>query len=43
LSPFTRTKRIDIEEQLIELKAVSTPELVNASNPGKGVDKQPKN
>jgi len=43
LPPFTRSKRINIEDQRMELKAVSTPELVNASNPGKGVDKQPKN
>ncbi len=43
LKPFTRTKRIDTEAQKVELRAVSTPELVNASNPGKDVDKQPKN
>ncbi len=43
LAPFTRTKRMDTEKQLVKLGAVSTPELVNASNPGKGVEKQPKN
>ncbi len=43
LPPFTRSKRIDTESQKVELRAASTPDLVNASNPGKGVDKQPKN
>ena len=43
LEPFTRTKRIDTASQKITLAAVSTPELVHASNPGRGVDKQPKN
>ncbi len=43
LPPFTRTKRIDPETQVETLRATSTPELVHASNPGKGVDKQPKN
>ncbi len=43
LPPFTRTKRIDTKAQKQTLSAVSTPELVNASNPAKGVDKQPKN
>ncbi len=43
LKPFTRTKRIDTEAQVEKLGAVSTPELVNASNPARGVDKQPKN
>ena len=43
LEPFTRKKRIDTEAQKVELRAASTPDLVNASNPGKGVDKQPKN
>lgn len=43
LKPFTRTKRIDTEAQKMELRAVSTPDLVDASNPAKGVDKQPKN
>ncbi len=43
LEPFTRTKRIDINAQKMTLGAVSTPDLVDASNPGKGVEKQPKN
>lgn len=43
LAPFSRSKRIDTESQKMMLGAVSTPELVGASNPGKGVDKQPKN
>ena len=43
LPPFSRTKRIDTEAQRIELPAVSTPELVDVSNPGKGVEKLPKN
>ena len=43
LEPFTRAKRIDTEAQKITLGAVSTPELVDAKNPGKDVEKQPKN
>lgn len=43
LKPFMRSKRIDTAVQRMTLRAVSTPELVNASNPGQGVDKQPKN
>ncbi len=43
LKPFTRTQRIDTKSQLRKLSAVSTPSLVNASNPAKGVAKQPKN
>ncbi len=43
LEPFTRTKRIDTEAQAQTLSAVSTPDLVHASNPAKGVEKQPKN
>ena len=43
LEPFTRSKRIDTTAQEETLSAVSTPELVDASNPGKGVEKQPKN
>ncbi|MBE7158385.1 MAG: Gfo/Idh/MocA family oxidoreductase [Rhodospirillales bacterium] len=43
LPPFTRTKRIDTQTQKMTLRAVSTPDLVDVSNPGKGVDKQPKN
>ena len=43
LPPFTRTKRISTEAQKMELPAVSTPDLVDVSNPGKGIDKQAKN
>ncbi len=43
LSPLTRSTRIDTTAQKMTLGAVSTPDLVNASNPGKGVEKQPKN
>ena len=43
LKPFTRSRRINTEIQKMMLGAVSTPDLVNASNPGKGVDKKPKN
>jgi predicted dehydrogenase len=43
LPPFTRKKRIDTVAQKVTLGAVSTPNLVDAKNPAKGVDKQPKN
>ena len=43
LEPFTRTKRIDTKAQKQTLSAVSTPDLVNASNPARGKEKQPKN
>ena len=43
LPPFTRTKRIDPETQKETLSAVSTPELVNASNPSRAKDKGAKN
>ena len=43
LPPFTRTKRIDTDVQKITLRAVSTPDLVDASNPGRVVEKLPKN
>ena len=43
LPPFTRTKRIDTIGQRMTLSAVSTPELVRASNPGRGIEKLPKN
>jgi predicted dehydrogenase len=43
LEPFARTRRIDTAAQLQTLRAVKSPELVNASNPGAGVDKVPKN
>jgi predicted dehydrogenase len=43
LPEFQRTKRIDTTAQKVMLGAVATPELVNAKNPGKGVEKQSKN
>ncbi|MFC6645307.1 Gfo/Idh/MocA family protein [Granulicella cerasi] len=43
LEPFTRSRRIDPSTQEMTLRAVSTPELVDAKNPGKDVQKQPKN
>ena len=43
LPEFSRTKRIDTKAQKELLAAVSTPELVNVKNPGKGVEKQGKN
>ncbi|WP_144114247.1 Gfo/Idh/MocA family protein [Paraburkholderia sp. BCC1886] len=43
LEPFVRSKRIDTKNQIETLRAVKSPELVNASNPGEGVDKVPKN
>ena len=43
LPPFHRTKRIDTKAQKMTLGAVSTPDLVNTSNPAKGVEKQPNN
>lgn len=43
LSPFTRRKRVDVETQEMTLAAQRGPDLVHASNPGKGVDKVPKN
>ena len=43
LEPFVRRKRIDTKNQLETLRAVKSPELVNASNPGEGVEKVPKN
>jgi predicted dehydrogenase len=43
LPPFTRTKRISTKAQKMELSAVSTPNLVDVSNPGKGINKQAKN
>lgn len=43
LPPFTRSKRIDTIGQRMTLSAVSTSELVGASNPGRGVEKLPKN
>lgn len=43
LPPFTRTKRIDTKAQLQMLGAKASPDPVNASNPGKGVDHGPGN
>jgi predicted dehydrogenase len=43
LEPFTRTPRIDPEHQQEALSAQKPPELVNASNPGRGKDKAPFN
>jgi predicted dehydrogenase len=43
LEPFTRSRRIDPAAQEERLAARRSPELVNASNPGKGKDKVPKN
>ncbi len=43
LEPFTRSKRIDPDKQVVKLGAVSTPDLVHAESPAKGKDKEPKN
>jgi predicted dehydrogenase len=43
LPPFTRSRRIDVDKQVVELGALSTPDLVDASNPGRDVHKQPRN
>ncbi len=43
LEPFTRSKRIDTTAQKVELGAETTPDLVHASNPAKGTEKQAKN
>ena len=43
LEPFTRTRRIDTKAQKQTLSAVSSPDLVHAGNPARGVEKQPKN
>ncbi|MCY0389279.1 Gfo/Idh/MocA family oxidoreductase [Robbsia sp. Bb-Pol-6] len=43
LEPFERTRRIDVDRQEMTLAAQKSPELVNTSSPGKGVDKTPKN
>ncbi len=43
LEPFTRTRRIDTKAQKQTLSAVSSPDLVHASNPARGVEKQAKN
>ena len=43
LPPFHRYRRIETDQQKMKLPAVSTPELVHASNPGQGEEKRPKN
>jgi predicted dehydrogenase len=43
LEPFQRSQRIDTDRQKMTLSAVSTPELVHASNPSRGIDKKSKN
>lgn len=43
LEPFERKRRIDPKAQEETLAAVSTPELVHAENPARGVEKKPKN
>lgn len=43
LEPFQRSRRIDTRRQKMTLEAVSTPELVHAGNPERGVDKKSKN
>lgn len=43
LGPFTRTRRIDTNAQKETLGAVSTPRLVHADNPARGVHELPKN
>jgi predicted dehydrogenase len=43
LAPFERSRRIDTKRQKISLRAVSTPELVHAGNPGRGTEKKPEN
>jgi predicted dehydrogenase len=43
LPPFDRSRRIETERQTVALRAVSTPDLVHAGNPGKGGEKKPKN
>jgi hypothetical protein len=43
LPPFHRYHRIETEQQKMKLGAVATPELVHASNLGRGEEKAPKN
>lgn len=43
LEPFARTRRIDTRAQLERLRARRSPELVNTSNPGRDMEKVPKN
>jgi predicted dehydrogenase len=43
ITRFERSRRIDTQDQRMTLGAVSTPELVHASNPGRDVTNKPKN
>ncbi|MGA7157377.1 MAG: Gfo/Idh/MocA family oxidoreductase [Acidobacteriaceae bacterium] len=43
LSAMERSRRIDTERQKMTLRAVSTPELVHAENPGRGTGKKAQN
>ncbi len=43
IPPFERSRRINTKKQRMTLNAVSTRELVHASNPGKGAERKPKN
>jgi predicted dehydrogenase len=43
LPPFFRSRRINPDAQEQTLRAQRSPELINASNPGQGTDKNPKN
>ena len=43
LPPFERKKRIDPDAQEQTLPAHASPELVGVSNPGRGMEKIPKN
>jgi predicted dehydrogenase len=43
LKPFTRRRRIDTDAQKETLSAISTPDLVDAKNPNRGVEKEPTN
>lgn len=43
LPPFHRYRRIETDQQKMKLSAVSTPDLVHASNPGQGEENRPKN
>lgn len=43
LEPFARTRRINLSGQLQQLPAQAPPDLVDASNPGRGKDKSPLN
>ena len=43
LPPFTRGRRIDTKAQKVELRAVTSPDLVNAAPPAKGAKPHGKN